>query len=745
RYGDYTLNSELIDKIVINNASLLYSMSVVFSVGNERNLLANPCNGTGGNYNLNYPYKTIPTPHTAKNIITVGGVDSKGNYICDFSSYGPTDEERIKPELVSFGCEDMDDFVITSTKLGGGYGGFEGTSFAAPHVSGTIALMLEQWNKSGYTQDPLPSTIKALLLDSTTDLKQDGSGTQTIDGPDYINGFGLLNAKGAVDRIINGTFVEANLSEENNIDIYSLNITSQNQIKVTLVWDDVPGANLINDLDLKLISPSGTIFYPWVLNPDIPNASATRNNVSNLKDNVNNVEQVYINESEIETGEWLLVISATSLISYQKYSVVSEEELFTPLKFSLIDMFPFKTNGKNLIGNIDFQVSNITFNGSEGLFDGTSNYGSTESINFLPSTGSLSVWFKSDNINNNGIILGNTKIGTQDYFRIRERSGSSKYELIIGGESFVDTSSTRDNNWHNIILTWSPSDTWKYYFDGVNLHNGSSGKVPTSIYKTFSGVLNNGNVIYGPAPNYFYGSIKDIDLYEQVLSATDIQNLYTYETPSSTPQLKDEFKSLLFYYELNDNGTDFLTGLNLSISGVNFTGSNTDFDGINDYMKTSLGNGLENSGTLSVWFKSDNLSKDGIILGNTKIGYSDYLRIRERTGSYNYEIIISDEVYLDTSSTRDTNWHNIVLTWNSSNSWKYYFDNSLVHTGSSGEIPTSPYNIFYGVLNDGDSIYGPAPNYFDGQIRDVSIFAKQFSSSDLSLLYSVDSYSDLYE
>ena len=126
---------------------------------------------------------------------------------------------------------------MISTILNDTYGFNCGTSFAAPHVSGTIALMLEQWNKSGYDEDPLPSTIKALLLDSTTDLNRTGNGDQVIDGPDYVNGYGLLNAKGAVDRIINGLFLEANITDIEDTDVYAINITNESHLKVTLAWD----------------------------------------------------------------------------------------------------------------------------------------------------------------------------------------------------------------------------------------------------------------------------------------------------------------------------------------------------------------------------------------------------------------------------------------------------------------------------------------------------------------------------
>lgn len=253
-HGVYTLVSSLLDEI-----SKSQKFSIVWANGNERTL---GCTTNG--------YGTTLPKASAKNVISVGATTSNNDVSVRFSSsFGPTDAGRIKPDLLATGC-------VISTDLNDTYTSKCGTSMAAPHVSGTIALMLEQWNKSGYQSslgDPLPSTIKALLLDSTTDLHRDGSGTQTIDGPDYKNGFGLLNAKEAVDRIIAGTFKEENISGSNDVDVYAINISSQNELKVTLVWDDPAGSILYNDLDLKLISPSGTTyflgFFIQVLHPNL--------------------------------------------------------------------------------------------------------------------------------------------------------------------------------------------------------------------------------------------------------------------------------------------------------------------------------------------------------------------------------------------------------------------------------------------------------------------------------------------
>ncbi|MCA9487315.1 MAG: S8 family serine peptidase, partial [Nanoarchaeota archaeon] len=223
RYGDYELVASFLDEVVSGENFSYGSVPIVFSAGNEREEYSNnPC----GIYNLAYPYHTINTPKAAKNILAVGSLDFDKS-IFPTSSFGPVDDGRIKPELVASGC-------ANATSANNSYAFKCGTSMAAPHVSGTIALMLEQWNKSGHDEDPLPSTIKALLLDSTTDLNRTGNGDQVIDGPDYVNGYGLLNAKGAVDRIINGTFLEANISDISDVDVYAINISAQSSLKVTL-------------------------------------------------------------------------------------------------------------------------------------------------------------------------------------------------------------------------------------------------------------------------------------------------------------------------------------------------------------------------------------------------------------------------------------------------------------------------------------------------------------------------------
>ncbi len=108
------------------------------------------------------------------------------------------------------------------------------------------------------------------------------------------------------------------------MDVFSLVVPSNSApLVVSLAWDDFEAtfnANpvLINNLDLELVAPSGTIWRPWVLNPASPSSNATRG-----VDNRNNQEQVQVPAPEM--GTWIVRVSgATVPQSPQAYSLVCE-------------------------------------------------------------------------------------------------------------------------------------------------------------------------------------------------------------------------------------------------------------------------------------------------------------------------------------------------------------------------------------------------------------------------------------
>ena len=273
-------------------------ISMVWSVGNE---------GKWG---------TVFSTAVAKNVVTVGAANSDDNSLWAWSDKGPTEDGRLKPDVVAPGCEARSGGAIWSTLPGNRYGGTCGTSMAAPSVSGTMALILEDWRTSHDT-DPLPSTIKGLLLHTAKDL---GSS-----GPDYAYGYGLIDARAAIDLARAKAVVEDTILQQGQHDAYTLDVASgATALKLTLVWDDYPGdplagQALVNDLDLVVTGPDGTPYHPWTLDPLSPENPAQRMRA----DHVNNVEQVTF-DSPAE-GRWLVTVWGTTVPQpHQTYSLIIE-------------------------------------------------------------------------------------------------------------------------------------------------------------------------------------------------------------------------------------------------------------------------------------------------------------------------------------------------------------------------------------------------------------------------------------
>lgn len=105
---------------------------------------------------------TITAPGCSKKGITVGAVDDNDN-VPSFSSRGPTDDGRIKPDLVAPGVG------IISTWKDGSFRLLSGTSMSTPHISGVVALLLETDSSLG------PADIKSILKINALDLGLDGN------------------------------------------------------------------------------------------------------------------------------------------------------------------------------------------------------------------------------------------------------------------------------------------------------------------------------------------------------------------------------------------------------------------------------------------------------------------------------------------------------------------------------------------------------------------------------------------
>jgi uncharacterized repeat protein (TIGR01451 family) len=320
--GDYDSRSRDYDDI----ATGFYGQPILilFSAGNGRDKTASSGEGCKPDGVDTYEYySNVAGPGgTAKNIVTVGATNSNDDSMTDFSDWGPVDDGRLKPEVVAPGCQSNGtDFIKSAYNGSSSYGSMCGTSMSTPLVSGISALLIQQY-RTTYSGNPLPSSIKAVLIHTAKDMDTQYTAYYNP-GPDYASGYGRIDAAAGVNAIKAQQVLTGSIT--NGItDTYFITVTLPiTPLKATLVWDDVEATaladpTLVNNLDLELVAPDGTTIHPpWVLDPDNPGLSATTG-----IDSLNNVEQVYVPTPAV--GVWTIRVKGASVPDGpQFYSLVS--------------------------------------------------------------------------------------------------------------------------------------------------------------------------------------------------------------------------------------------------------------------------------------------------------------------------------------------------------------------------------------------------------------------------------------
>ena len=145
-------------------------------------------------------------------------------------------------------------------------------------------------------------------------------------GPDYQWGYGQVDVQAAVDLISRRAFREESINS-GEVDVYYFIVPNDaNPATISLAWDDYEATvnadpTLINNLDLELVAPDGTLWRPWVLDGDNPANNATRG-----VNNVDNQEQVQVFAAdEAIIGTWLVRVRGTSVPQGpQGYSLACE-------------------------------------------------------------------------------------------------------------------------------------------------------------------------------------------------------------------------------------------------------------------------------------------------------------------------------------------------------------------------------------------------------------------------------------
>lgn len=312
RYGYYDAQAREWDLIANENPYYL----IVKSAGNDRGKKPQDTvkqhfvwSGSTGTWRASTtsrpasgPFDLLSGSSNSKNTLTIAAVENLPSFtynspsdvkMSSFSSYGPTDDGRIKPDISGVGVG-LESSISTGNNQ---YATYNGTSMAAPNVSGSLLLVQQHFkNKKGMNMRA--ATLKALVIHTAHEAG-------TADGPDYAFGWGMANIVGCIQTIDSSGKTSLILEDSlRNQTTYRIKFLADgiNKISATLVWNDpaatpLSGAGLnrrnsrlVNDLDVRIApvaNPTQQTF-PWVLDPDNPTQAANR--ADNARDNVERID-----------------------------------------------------------------------------------------------------------------------------------------------------------------------------------------------------------------------------------------------------------------------------------------------------------------------------------------------------------------------------------------------------------------------------------------------------------------------
>ena len=337
-FGRYNETAKQWDQVMCANKEF----QIVKSVGNARDDFSTNNFPQYTQVSILGGYDLLEGAGVSKNVLVIGSVNlntpifgANGNYTSSsidepYSSWGPTDDGRIKPDFVTHG-NNVYSSIDTQNNT---YGYYNGTSQAAAGLAGGVTLLQEYWKKK-FINNMWSSTVRGLLVHNVDEIDNRG--------PDYRNGWGVVNLEKTVqtikkrgqsviireDILTNGQTIKLNLAA-----------TGQEDLKVTIAWTDPEGnvipidvnnpdssvneiaSKLVNDIDIRLVrrdaagnvdstivdpllpSPNNNVLFPWKMKEKIKgyNSADLAGKAERGINNRDNVEKIEVYKNLIPAG-----------------------------------------------------------------------------------------------------------------------------------------------------------------------------------------------------------------------------------------------------------------------------------------------------------------------------------------------------------------------------------------------------------------------------------------------------------
>ncbi len=359
----YRMDAREVDEYVYKQKDML----IVISAGND-GTAADPLIGARNVPNGQVDWLSLGSPATARNALTVGAsrsVRTAGGYsaltygavwpakfpvaptasdlvsgdpesMAAFSSRGPCDDYRIKPDVVATGT----DVLSCKSSLaplyrywgpdfaGRPYAYWGGTSMATPLVAGCAALV-RQYYTTVRGHSPSAALLKATLINSTRWLSGNNAVADFPNLPNYHQGFGAVYLPYAIPNALepklkleffdNWQKPVEHFTTSGPRRRFAFDLNAGGKLRITLAYTDAPGRALQNNLQLFLDTPNGQKLFG---NMQLPRGN-------NRPDTINNVECIRIDNAP--QGSYLIQVVAENIYLPQDFALVVTGDLATPL------------------------------------------------------------------------------------------------------------------------------------------------------------------------------------------------------------------------------------------------------------------------------------------------------------------------------------------------------------------------------------------------------------------------------